>query len=108
MMFCSRIRGWAAPLCGVLLAPCIAAQTPPPARPDPAPASPASLRADLRALVDAATPVPPVVYRSVFTDLPTGVETTDSDWRQANQAVGEFPRGHIDILRWESRHEGRH
>jgi hypothetical protein len=48
------------------------------------------------------------VYRSVFTDLPTGVETTDTDWRQANQAVGEFPRGHIDILRWESRHEGKH
>jgi outer membrane protein TolC len=22
-------------------------------------------------------------------------------WRAANQAVGEFPRGHIDLLRWE-------
>lgn len=25
-------------------------------------------------------------------------------WRAANQAVGEFPRGHIDLLRWEQAH----
>lgn len=24
------------------------------------------------------------------------------DWRQANEAVGQFPRGHADVLRWES------
>lgn len=23
------------------------------------------------------------------------------DWRQANEAVGQFPRGHADVLRWE-------
>lgn len=24
------------------------------------------------------------------------------DWRQANETVGQFPRGHADVLRWES------
>lgn len=24
-----------------------------------------------------------------------------SDWRKANEAVGAFPRGHADVLRWE-------
>lgn len=26
---------------------------------------------------------------------------TSTDWRQANQAVAQFPRGHADVLRWE-------
>ncbi len=26
------------------------------------------------------------------------------DWRQANDAVGQFLRGHIDLLRWEQEH----
>jgi hypothetical protein len=25
-----------------------------------------------------------------------------TDWRQANEAVGQFERGHIDLLRWEA------
>ena len=25
-------------------------------------------------------------------------------WREANERVGEFPRGHIDLLKWEQRH----
>ena len=24
-------------------------------------------------------------------------------WREANERVGEFPRGHIDLLKWEQR-----
>ncbi len=30
------------------------------------------------------------------------VEATYTDWRSANGAVGEFPRGHADILHWEA------
>ena len=44
---------------------------------------------------------PPVVYRSVFVDTPTGIETAETDWKKANAAVGQFKRGHIDILRAE-------
>nr|WP_315463155.1 hypothetical protein [uncultured Rhodoferax sp.] len=50
---------------------------------------------------DAASPVPALPYRSVFADLPKGVEAGSTDWKAANQAVAEFPRGHIDLLQWE-------
>jgi hypothetical protein len=47
------------------------------------------------------TPVPAVAYRSVFADLPQGVEDTVVDWKAANAAVGQFKRGHADLLKWE-------
>ena len=50
---------------------------------------------------DAASPVPALPYRSVFADLPKGVEEGSGDWKAANKAVGQFPRGHIDLLQWE-------
>ena len=25
-------------------------------------------------------------------------------WQEANHAVGQFPRGHADLLRWEQKH----
>ena len=50
---------------------------------------------------DAAAPVPPVVYQSVFADTPTGVEMNSVDWKKANAEVGQFTRGHVDILKWE-------
>lgn len=28
-------------------------------------------------------------------------ESTPQDWRQANETVGQFPKGHADVLRWE-------
>ena len=28
-------------------------------------------------------------------------------WREANTAVAEFPRGHVDILRWEAEKAGK-
>lgn len=49
----------------------------------------------------ARTPVPPVAYRSVFADLPQGVESTTLDWKAANATVGQFKRGHADLLKWE-------
>ena len=50
---------------------------------------------------DAASPVPALPYRSVFADLPKGVEEGSIDWKAANKAVAQFPRGHIDLLQWE-------
>jgi hypothetical protein len=50
---------------------------------------------------DPASSVPALPYRSVFADLPKGVEDGSTDWRAANQAVAQFPRGHIDLLQWE-------
>ena len=45
--------------------------------------------------------VPPVVYQSVFNQSPIGVETQSVDWKKANADVAQFPRGHVDILKWE-------
>lgn len=50
---------------------------------------------------DADTPVPPALYRSALADLPTGVEQTSVDWKKANADVGQFKRGHADLLKWE-------
>jgi hypothetical protein len=47
------------------------------------------------------TPVPKAQYRSAFDGLPTGIEQTVVDWRDANANVGQFKRGHVDILKWE-------
>lgn len=51
---------------------------------------------------DPAIAVPAVRYRSVFADMPKGVETDALDWKAANAEVGQFVRGHIDILKWEA------
>jgi hypothetical protein len=45
--------------------------------------------------------VPPAVYRSTWENLPRGVEDTRLDWRRSNDTVGQFKRGHIDLLRLE-------
>lgn len=39
-------------------------------------------------------------------ELPTDIERARAIWQQANQRVAEFPRGHIDILRWEAQNPG--
>lgn len=49
----------------------------------------------------AATQVPPVAYRPVFQDLPKGVESTVLDWKTSNANVGQFKRGHADVLKWD-------
>lgn len=53
------------------------------------------------AVTDPSAAVPPVVYQSVFNQSPTGVETKSIDWKKANAEVGQFKRGHVDILKWE-------
>jgi hypothetical protein len=35
-------------------------------------------------------------------DLPADVEQARAIWQRANQRVAEFPRGHVDLLRWEA------
>jgi hypothetical protein len=45
--------------------------------------------------------VPPAGYQSTRADLPRGVEETRLDWRRSNDAVGQFKRGHIDLLKLE-------
>ena len=56
---------------------------------------------------DPATPVPPTRYASAFAGLATGVETASDDWKKANAAVGQFPRGHADLLKWEQSQEAK-
>jgi len=51
---------------------------------------------------DPAQAVPAVPYRSVFVDTPAGVEAGTVDWALANAQVGQFLRGHIDLLKWEA------
>lgn len=51
---------------------------------------------------DPAAPVPPPTYRSAFTPGASAApETAASDWRAANARVAEFPRGHLDLVKWE-------
>ena len=51
------------------------------------------------------TPVPPALYRSAFANLPARVEQTSVDWKASNAIVGQFPRGHADLLKWERAQE---
>jgi hypothetical protein len=53
------------------------------------------------AVTDPSAAVPPVAYQSVFNESPTGVEIKSVDWKKANAEVGQFKRGHVDILKWE-------
>lgn len=50
--------------------------------------------------------VPPAAYRSVFADTPTGVESAAVPWRKANDDVGQFQRGHMDVIKWEAKNPG--
>ncbi len=68
------------------------------------PASTVYLPLDPRPTLQALNPqsaVPPAAYRSTWDKLPRGVEDTRLDWRSSNDAVGQFKRGHIDLLRLE-------
>ncbi len=57
-----------------------------------------------QAIDNAANPsakVPAVGYKSVFKETSLGVEKDTDNWRKANDEVGKFTRGHLDILKWE-------
>ena len=36
-------------------------------------------------------------------ELPADADQARAIWQRANQSVAEFPRGHVDLLRWEAR-----
>lgn len=66
--------------------------------------APGSVRIDPLPTMEASapgTPVPKAQYQSTFDGLPTGVEQSVVDWRAANANVGQFKRGHVDLLKWE-------
>ncbi len=50
---------------------------------------------------DPGAPVPAVRYRSALEHSPHGVVQDSEDWRAANARVGQFARGHSDILKAE-------
>ena len=52
-------------------------------------------------VADPAAAVPRAAYRSVFDGLPRGIEEASVPWKDANAGVAQFPRGHIDLLKWE-------
>jgi len=39
-------------------------------------------------------------------ELPASIDEARAIWQRANQRVAEFPRGHVDLLRWEARQPG--
>ncbi len=94
--FRGGLRGLLAVATAALFAPPSSAQLP---SPQPAASSPATWQ-----LVNPAVPVPSVLYRSVFADTPAGVEAEQVDWKKANAEVGQFKRGHVDVLKWEAAH----
>jgi hypothetical protein len=59
---------------------------------------------------DPLTPTPvvplalPTPQRPDTPELPADLDRARALWREANQRVAEFPRGHIDLLRWEATH----
>lgn len=51
----------------------------------------------------AVLPLPlPSPQRLDTPESPTDLERARAVWREANRRVAEFPRGHIDLLRWEA------
>lgn len=50
-------------------------------------------------------PTAPLQYAAPEATLPGLAQLpTPQGWKDANSAVGQFPRGHADIVRWEARH----
>lgn len=62
-----------------------------------------ALRAADPAQPAAATSLPlPAPQRLDAPESPADLERARAVWREANRRVAEFPRGHIDLLRWEA------
>jgi hypothetical protein len=62
-------------------------------------------RANTQPALEAARPqarVPLANYQNTLRGLPQGVESQSTDWRSANDMVGQFKRGHIDLLKLEN------
>lgn len=56
-------------------------------------------------VADPAATVATPTYQSAFGTAPMGVVTDLQSWAEANALVGQFQRGHMDIVRWERAQE---
>ena len=56
-------------------------------------------------VADPATPVAAPLYQSAFGASGQGLVTDLQPWAEANATVGQFQRGHMDIVRWERAQE---
>jgi hypothetical protein len=65
--------------------------------------APTAASAESPGAADPHAPMPRMTYRSVFQDTATGLAPDLLDWKKANAEVGLFPRGHVDLLKWEER-----
>lgn len=63
-----------------------------------------ALPAHAQPAADPDAPVPRLAYRSVL-PTPSAPAEADLPWREANDQVGRFPRGHADLLKWEQQQE---
>lgn len=66
--------------------------------------SPAQTPDARAAVVEPSASVPEISYRPVLRDIPKGVVNDSLDWVRVNAEVGQFTRGHMDIVRWERAH----
>ena len=48
----------------------------------------------------------PPMGTTTAVELPTDADQARVIWQRANQRVAEFPRGHVDLLRWETGQPG--
>ncbi|HEX5738483.1 MAG TPA: hypothetical protein VFY22_08235 [Hydrogenophaga sp.] len=70
-----------------------------------APGIPALLAADPATAVTASPALTlPTPGNPQPMDAPADLQQARDIWRRANERVAEFPRGHIDLLRWEASH----
>jgi outer membrane protein TolC len=51
---------------------------------------------------DPAAPVPGMTYDAVSSQSSATTAMGETDWHSANDTVGAFTRGHIDVLKWEA------
>ncbi|MES2609197.1 MAG: hypothetical protein V4679_03100 [Pseudomonadota bacterium] len=77
-----------------VLLPAMAGAQPPSAAAGPAPAATPQ---------DPQSPLAPPAYTPLQVQPPLpGADAPLADWRAAHEAVAAFPRGHADIVRWET------
>ncbi len=53
------------------------------------------------AAATADAPVPAIVYQPLEPAGASALVQEGQDWKAANAAVGQYPRGHRDIVKWE-------
>lgn len=54
-------------------------------------------------VLDAQAPTQPLTHQAITHN--GEVVAQPGNWKAANQAVAEFPRGHADVIRWEARQQ---